>query len=191
MQVINKEKFNNVMNSEVIKLNLGCGNDILSDYLNIDANPEVSGDLDVVSDITVLSFCKDDSVDEILSYHSIEHLGHHKAQNFLKECYRILKQNGKLIIETPNLSELIEQFSKFRDTQHDDIKGDFGDGSIYESIYGGQNDTGSYHLACFTRWQLRFILNKVGFIKIVDEIPTRCISDKFGINWNIRMVCKK
>lgn len=43
---------------------------------------------------------KADSFDAVISIETIEHLG--KPADFLKECHRILKRDGVLILSTPN-----------------------------------------------------------------------------------------
>ncbi|MBT3720052.1 class I SAM-dependent methyltransferase [archaeon] len=44
---------------------------------------------------------KDNSIDNIIAGEIIEHL--ENPMNFVKECYRVLKQNGLLILTTPNI----------------------------------------------------------------------------------------
>ena len=57
-----------------IKLNLGCGDKILLGYINIDAQEEIKGKKpDLVADATKLDKFADNSVDEILTVHVIEH----------------------------------------------------------------------------------------------------------------------
>lgn len=45
-----------------------------------------------------------ESFDVIFAGEIIEHI--YKTENFLRECYRILKQNGEIIISTPNINWL-------------------------------------------------------------------------------------
>jgi predicted SAM-dependent methyltransferase len=137
-----------------------------------------------------LSMFASDSVEEIVCYHVIEHLGHRNVLRFFQECYRILKERGEFIFECPDLGEAMEQFSKIRHTSGE-IKGDWGDGSIYETIYGGQKDNGSFHLNCMTKWQLMILLKNAGWVEpnIIPELPRR--GPEYGIKWNIRMRCIK
>ena len=203
MEIINEEKVNRILSNvgkevlnedgtsstQKLKLNLGSGHHAYPDYINVDLYKEVS-EPDVVADITDLSWLPDESVDEIVTYHVIEHLGHRKVADFFRECFRKLKKGGEFIFETPDLGEAIEQFAKIRHNSGE-IKGDFGDGSIYETIYGGQKDSGSIHLGCFTKWQLMCMLKWAGWEEpfIIPEIPRRGV--EYGIKWNIRMRCVK
>ncbi|KHD86963.1 class I SAM-dependent methyltransferase [Heyndrickxia ginsengihumi] len=45
---------------------------------------------------------KDHSVDIVVSFETIEHIGEHEQHLFLKEITRVLKKSGILIISTPN-----------------------------------------------------------------------------------------
>ena len=82
------------------KLNLGCGNDIRPDYVNLD----VSGldGVDVVHDLNELPLPFEDGVfSEILCLDILEHVDY---PPLLKECHRILKPGGRLVVEVPHFS---------------------------------------------------------------------------------------
>lgn len=51
--------------------------------------------------------CEDNSIDCISSFHMVEHMGFLSIISLLKECYRVLKKNGMLIIETPNPQNIL------------------------------------------------------------------------------------
>lgn len=172
-----------------LKIHLGCGFENWKEYINIDLNKEISN-ADILADAVSLPFIDNDSVDVIESYHLIEHLGHKKALNALKEWYRILKPGGICIIETPNLGPTLESFCRLK-TNSGEISGDFGPGSIYETIYGGQQDVGNYHLACFTLSTIMTLIKAGGFkeFKIRRELPIHGI--EYGSEWNLRLVCEK
>jgi predicted SAM-dependent methyltransferase len=190
MQVLNQVKVDRILKSGNIKLNLGSGHHNYPDYICIDLNPEVTTGLDIQGDIMDLSMFASGTVDEIVCYHVIEHLGHRNVPRFFQECYRVLKEHGEFIFECPDLGECIEQFSKIKHNSGE-IKGDLGDGSIYETIYGGQKDPGSFHLGCFTKWQLMVMLKYAGWEEpnIIPELPRR--GPEYGIKWNIRFRCVK
>ncbi len=78
----------------MLKLNLGCGNNLLDGFVNIDKYDKAA---DVMADICYLPY-EDESVDEIVAYQIIEHLpywqtsfGEHSSPLFFEECYRVLK----------------------------------------------------------------------------------------------------
>ncbi len=86
------------------RLNLGCGDKILPGYLNIDIDPHRSGKPpDLICDLHELSPFENDSVDEILAIHVIEHFWRWEVVAVLREWVRVLKPGGQMILECPNL----------------------------------------------------------------------------------------
>ena len=81
----------------MIRLNLGCGDKILQEYINVDVASERAGKKpNVVSDIRKLTF-DDNYADEILSVHVIAHFWRWEVYDILKEWIRVLKPGGKLV----------------------------------------------------------------------------------------------
>ena len=86
-----------------MKLNLGCGSNILANYTNLDKfdyyKPNVVHDLE----ITPYPF-EDNSVDEILMSHILEHIGQDPNifNNIIKELYRICKNKSIIDIRVPH-----------------------------------------------------------------------------------------
>lgn len=84
-----------------MKLNIGSGYKRYDGYINVDCdhhcNPDVVVQLD---DINLVLPYEDNSVDEILAHHILEHIG---AGFFrlIQEMYRILKPNGIVDIRLP------------------------------------------------------------------------------------------
>ena len=76
------------------KLHLGCGRDKRDGFLNIDiaeeVNPDKAWDLE-----KGLPFLDDNSVDYILSNHTLEHLTTKGYWNLLEEMYRVSKDGAR------------------------------------------------------------------------------------------------
>lgn len=83
-------------NKNPIKLHVGCGLKHLEGYINIDVSPEVKPD--VVADICKLPF-KDNSVDEIYTAHTLEHVP--DFTKAMRELHRVLRPGGRLKIVVP------------------------------------------------------------------------------------------
>ena len=91
-------------NSDVKRLDIGCGNNKMpgATYLDFDeiANP------DILHDLNIFPYpIEDNSFDEIIAKHIIEHLDH--PQEFIEELCRVCKPGGTIFIETPHFSSYV------------------------------------------------------------------------------------
>lgn len=84
-----------------MKLHLGCGKRRFDGYLNIDLR-----DSDMDCDIRKLPFGNDEA-EEIIAVHVFEHFYLHEAGQVLAEWFRVLKTDGKLILELPCYDKVI------------------------------------------------------------------------------------
>jgi hypothetical protein len=101
-----------------IRLNLGCGDKILDGYINVDVAESRKGMRpDILADLKDLSFLEDNSVDEILSVHVIEHFWRWEVDSVLQEWIRVLKPGARLVLECPNLRSACEEFLSDPDTK--------------------------------------------------------------------------
>lgn len=97
--------------SSPVKLNLGCGDKILPGYVNVDVAPSRAGQKpDVLCDLRRLEPFKDGTADEILSVHVVEHFWRWEVVDVLREWSRVLRPQGKMILECPNLRSACEEF---------------------------------------------------------------------------------
>ena len=83
-----------------VKVQLGCGEDILNGFLNTDLLGEIP------LNITKRLPFPDNSVSLFYSNHMVEHIYHKQFKYFLKESYRALKPGGIHIILTPSIEKL-------------------------------------------------------------------------------------
>lgn len=82
-----------------VKLNLGCGDNLLEGYINVDKYDKAA---DVQADITELPY-EDNSVDKVVAYQVIEHVPYNLNDKLFAEIYRVLKPAGTAILETPDI----------------------------------------------------------------------------------------
>lgn len=187
-EAISKQR--SVDSSAEIKVYFGSGYEHPEGYITVDMNESCST-AEVFADCTQpMPEIADNSVDKIITFHTIEHVGHRRIVPMLMEWRRILKPGGKIVIEMPNLSAIIKRLSEMTHNSGE-IKGDFGDGSVFETLYGGQKDLGSFHISCLTPWQFMVLAKAAGFedYKIKREIPMK--GKEYGFEWNLRFVLEK
>ncbi len=86
-----------------VRLNLGCGVNKLDGYVNIDKFDYGVPDMVMDLEQTPWQFL-DDSVDEIMLNHVLEHLGRDTDTFFaiMKEIYRVCKNGAKIEINVPH-----------------------------------------------------------------------------------------
>ncbi len=82
-------------------LNLGSGQrPFPKPWINIDIQPKWNPD--IVADWNNLSMFAENSVDYVVSSHSLEHVGCGEADNSIREVYRVLKKSGSFIVFVPD-----------------------------------------------------------------------------------------
>ncbi len=91
---------------KILKLHIGCGEQFLDGFVNIDIATTAQKRIDVRQGLPY----RTGSVDYIFSEHFIEHLCREDAMSFLEECYRTLKPGGVLRIATPDLDDLVHRY---------------------------------------------------------------------------------
>lgn len=161
--------------STSLKLHLGCGMVHLDGYVNMDVieTPAV----DLLGDIRQLPY-EDNSVEIIESYHVLEHMPvclhasidsnygpkYGALISVLEEWRRVLKENGRIIIEMPDLDKVVEEYCAADELQKE---------KLLLSIYGSwrnENDA-DHHRWGANETRLRYILDKAGFRNITFEKP--------------------
>lgn len=84
-----------------MKLNIGCGNDILKGYVNVD-RLKMNG-VNIVHDLDTFPYpFKDESIEEIRCISILEHVK--DISRVMEEFYRILKKGGRIIINVPHFT---------------------------------------------------------------------------------------
>lgn len=157
-----------------VKLNLGSGNQKIQGFTGVD---KFDDEADVKADLAELPF-DDESIDEIVSYQTIEHIPYHQTNQVFREIYRVLKPGCKAVIECPDIEfaahAIVEEGLTQKWLQH--IYGEYhrpwdvdryGDSAVFWP--------GGIHYQGFTFDRMKGFGEEVGFKKIrrreLEEIP--------------------
>jgi predicted SAM-dependent methyltransferase len=107
-----RKKIQNYLKSySTLKLQIGCGRNILPDWLNTDRDIALSKET-VFLDASKRFPFYDSTFSYIYSEHFIEHLEYYKGVHFIQECYRVIRPGGKIRIATPDLNFLVDLYAK-------------------------------------------------------------------------------
>ncbi|MEG5001828.1 FkbM family methyltransferase [Microcoleus sp. B4-D4] len=156
------------------RLNLGCGYDIRSGYLNIDFQQKHNPDL--LADIRLLDMLPSGYYEEIVAQDCLEHFPRTETELALKEWHRLLKIGGLLKLRVPDIASAVAILTSNTDINHQ--KG------WNQMIFGTQAYTGDYHFTSFTEVLVRHYLEESGFnvneIKLFDRWLLDIIAEKIN-----------
>lgn len=157
----------------MVKLNLGCCDLPLEDYINIDSSSSSHIKADLIANALDLSaHFKENSVDEIWAAHLIEHLYPDEADKAIKHWYSLLRKGGKLAIVVPDFDVICRQY----------LEGVIGLAEVNDLyIYSYQQE--SHHRYMYNQESLINLLAKHGLrdIKIVDRHKDPRLA--YGVDW--------
>lgn len=135
-----------------IKLNLGCGTNKIEGFINVDIDRDVSPD--EIFDFTGKFPYADNSVDEVVAFHVIEHIPKRNHDLIFSEIYRVLVPHGKLILSFPEFPVCVEYWK----TNKKGMK------EFWEAtIYGRQASPFDFHVCITARDDIAVELVRKGF----------------------------
>ncbi|CAK0769444.1 alpha-1, 2-mannosyltransferase/rhamnosyltransferase [Gammaproteobacteria bacterium] len=144
--------------NQPLRLHLGCGEQHLDGYVNIDYPSEnhsiMRPFVDYEADIKELN-CAAGVVDEIRLHHVFEHFNRVLALNLLARWHHWLKMGGYLRIETPDLMGNAQLLIS-------DIKPQTKL-AIVRHLVGDQSDSWAYHVDQWYEERFRITLIRLGF----------------------------
>ena len=92
----------------MVKVNLGCGTRVLSEWINIDF---VKRSNNIIAHNLLMGIpLKNEEADIIYNSHMLEHFPRTNAHNFVKECFRVLKPGGVFRIIVPDLEKILSEY---------------------------------------------------------------------------------
>ena len=140
-----------------MRLHLGCQEQYLPGYINIDLPPEnqtVMGvHADVYSDVRSL-VCNPDVADEVRSHHLLEHFLRQEALVLLARWHRWLKPGGLLLVETPDFAESANKF----------LAANIDDQFVFaRHIFGSHEAAWAHHFDFWSEAKYRYVLSRLGY----------------------------
>ncbi len=156
-----------------MRIHVGCGPVYKKGYVNIDVFDTTVADRIMFAYHLEFS---DDSASLVECMHTIEHLGAAKSIYALAEFFRVLKPEGVLLLETPDIEAAFANFLK---------KGEEQRKLLMNWIYG-LDSPGMDHRYCFPRELLSRMLKEAGF----EDILLRRLGTK-TVQPTLRVKCRK
>ena len=152
-----------------LRLNLGCGPVHLEGYVNIDGFPTpLRGHTESAADRHLMVEQLDyppNSVDEIYTSHTVEHLSRAQILKAFPLWLDILRPGAKLIVEVPDVEGIARQLLRHRREEDKDL--------YYYLLFGTQEFEGEFHKTGWTFARLKRALTHVGFVNFVDGKRSR------------------
>lgn len=111
-------------------LNVGSGQrPFKPPFMNVDVNPKWTPD--VVASGEHMPMFADSSADVIVLHQVLEHAGCGESASMLRECHRILKDGGSLIVSVPDMMKLAKMW----------IRGELTTQVYMTNVYGAFMDS--------------------------------------------------
>ena len=152
-----------------MKLNLGCGDKILPGYVNVDVvESRLDKKPDVLCDLRALTPFEDNSADEVMAIHVVEHFWRWEVVAVLKEWVRVLKPGGRMVLECPNLISACEAL--LADPEKASLPGQEGQRSMWV-FYGDPRwqDPLMVHRWGYTPRSLAQVMHEAGLRELRQE----------------------
>ena len=107
-----------MLSGEDIKIHLGCGNNNLPGFKNIDLHPEADVQLDLRTGIPAA----DNSSCLVFSEHFFEHLSYpDECESILHESFRVLRSGGEIVVGVPDCGKIIDIYTTKDKVQFNEI----------------------------------------------------------------------
>jgi glycosyltransferase involved in cell wall biosynthesis/GT2 family glycosyltransferase len=138
-EIINEEKWHSQLSKNEIRLNVGCGHIVYSEYINVDCRK--LDEVDIVGNASCLNISRA-TVSEIYSAHLFEHFPRETLRRKIIPHWReLLNDKGFLRIIVPDMEAMIEAFVAGR-MSFDDLR---------TVLFGLQDYSRNFHYTCFGR----------------------------------------
>jgi hypothetical protein len=160
-RVVNQERYDRMTGGGGGRVNVGCGEKPMPEYLNVDMRQGEG--VDVVADATDLPF-DPASLGEVASFHLVEHFREQQLrQTILPHWHSLLRPDGVLRIVCPNWEAMIERLQA----------GEMPYKVFKTLTFGLQDYDGDDHFAMYTPASLGDVISDGGFTDVELVVADR------------------
>lgn len=166
---LDDSKLQNHDKNPLLRLHLGCGNEYLPGWVNIDVTEKSKADL-VMDFKNIKDHFSENSVDEILMIHSISYLRLWEARDYFSNIYLLLAPGGKIVLEFPDIAKC----SKAILDRENNVDGYLEAVRAFYAFDMGQiKNRDEYHPYAFgwSAWHMSYELKITGFSKVLVQDP--------------------
>jgi len=144
------------------KLNLGCGNKPLPDYINVDIfdAPHVNEKFNLYE----VPY-QDGTISAIYSEHSLEHVPFYRTEQALKEWFRVLQPGGELLLRLPDFELCCKEYLK--SPANDKIRRQWYKYTIFglqTHQFNNQPDDAEIHRSGYSKKEMGELLESIGYV---------------------------
>ncbi|MBN1794172.1 MAG: hypothetical protein JW844_04330 [Candidatus Omnitrophica bacterium] len=156
-----------------VRLHLCCGTKKYPGYINIDVVPLEGADI-IMNIPDDLAAIPSECASEILMESGFEHFYQYQQDDVLRECRRILKEEGRLVLKwLPDFDLIVDRYVRHRDRGGADNTFDLY--QVYRYTHAEptpENSPHQLHKDIFTKDSVRKLLERNGFYieKLSNEI---------------------
>ncbi len=142
----------------MLRLDVGSGDTPKEGFIGVDLYAEAPGV--VKAPMHQLPY-EEETVDEIFCSHALEHIGKYEVVPTLAEFWRVLKWDGRLTIEVPDLEWVCRNWLKYKSNDWH-----------MDAVFGDQSTPGQYHKTGFTKPIMYQYLAAAGFVHRAVDCAT-------------------
>jgi predicted SAM-dependent methyltransferase len=118
---------------------------------------------DYVLDAGHLPF-PDDSIEQIESYHMVEHIPRNELPRMVSEWHRVLEPGGLLVLELPAFDDVVAAYLETDDEEYTE--------TLLRYVFGSQRFQSDYHYWGWNESRLGDVLRANGFENVTRKPAT-------------------